>query len=332
MNYRSFSDLDACIARNLSKIPADVDIIAGIPRSGLLPATALALHLNLPLTDLQGVIEGRLFSHGPRLPLDRQVTVNNARRIAVVDDSVGLGQEMQRTRAKIEAAGLRDKVVYVAIYAADDSVGKVDIAFEVCPLPRVFAWNLMHTPMLSRACVDIDGVLCVDPSEEENDDGPRYLHFIETARPLLRPTREIGTLVTCRLEKYRPQTERWLQLHGIKYRELTMWDLPSKAARIASQGHAAYKASAFQAHPEADFFIESSAASAQAIANLTARPVICIESQRDHRAILRQRLSKRISRAVVSRVTSLEWVPRDMRRLLLATRAWVLRLSRFALD
>jgi uncharacterized HAD superfamily protein/hypoxanthine phosphoribosyltransferase len=279
MNYRSFADLEASIAANLWKIPADTELIVGIPRSGLLPATMLALHLNRPLADLDGWLEGRVLSSGYRLQ-EEPIAVDEFSKIVVVDDSVRTGREMRRTRKRIEEAGLSAMVTYVAIYVNEERCREVDIYFEVCPAPRVFAWNLMHRPMLAEACVDIDGVLCVDPTEDQNDDGPNYLNFLETAQPLLLPTWEIGSLVTCRLEKYRPQTEKWLLAHGVKYRELIMWKLESKAERVASGGHAAFKASVYRARPNARFFIESSARQGQEIANLTCRPVICVETQK----------------------------------------------------
>ena len=48
--------------------------------------------------------------------------------------------------------------------------------------------------------MDIDGVLCADPTPEENDDGEKYRHFLLNAPPLFIPKVTIGTLVTSRLE------------------------------------------------------------------------------------------------------------------------------------
>jgi uncharacterized HAD superfamily protein len=248
----------------------------------MLAAVMLALDLNLPLTDIDSLAEGRLLQSGYRLSDDRLRTISSARRIAVVDDSVLTGREMRRARAKIEACGLGQKVVYVAVYGADEAVREVDTYFEICPMPRIFSWNLMHRSLLSNACVDIDGVLCVDPTAEENDDGPQYRRFLETARPLFRPSEEIGTIVTCRLEKYRARTERWLAEHSIRYRELVMWDLPDKQARLASGGHADFKAAVYRARSDSPLFIESSTVQAQRISDLTYKPVLSVESQRVH--------------------------------------------------
>lgn len=321
MNYRSFSDLDTCITRNLWKIPLDVDLIVGVPRSGLLAASAIALHLNLPLADLDGFLENRVLSGGARLSRQNFSGIAAARRILIVDDSVATGAELARTKAKLQASEYKDRVLYLAVYALEESANLVDIHFEVCPGPRVFAWNLMHRHYLKEACVDIDGVLCLDPTDEENDDGVRYRKFLNEARILLKPTYEIGTLVTSRLEKYRPETEAWLKNNSIPYKELVMWDLPDKAARIASGGHADFKAAVFRAKTDSGIFIESSAHQAQRIADLSCKPVICIETQRVHTAGARQVIAQGVSRAP-------KWAYRVARRLFLSAKPLLLKISR----
>jgi uncharacterized HAD superfamily protein len=72
-----------------------------------------------------------------------------------------------------------------------------------------------HGHLLKYCCVDIDGVLCLDPTDCQNDDGAAYEKFLEEAVPMLAPTRPIGALVTSRLEKYRGLTEKWLAKHVI---------------------------------------------------------------------------------------------------------------------
>jgi orotate phosphoribosyltransferase len=89
MHYRSFDDLNNCIIKNLSKIPADIDLIVGIPRSGLLAANILALHLNLPFTDLNGFIGGKIISGGQRLVTSK--AFHKLKNIVVLDDSILTG-------------------------------------------------------------------------------------------------------------------------------------------------------------------------------------------------------------------------------------------------
>ena len=62
INYRSIKDLNDTIKGSLSRVPKDICLIVGIPRSGLLAANLLALHLNLPLADIERLKEGKIIS------------------------------------------------------------------------------------------------------------------------------------------------------------------------------------------------------------------------------------------------------------------------------
>ncbi|MGK7895108.1 MAG: phosphoribosyltransferase [Xenococcus sp. (in: cyanobacteria)] len=246
MNFRSFDELNRCIVANLHKIPNDVDLIVGIPRSGLLVANILALHLNLPVADFEGFLEGRMLSTGRTRRYRNHVSkIANCNRVLLVDDSVNSGKTLAITRQKIETSGISQEILYLAAYVTPDARDKVDIYFDICPWPRMFGWNIMHHAGLNDACLDIDGVLCRDPSSYENDDGEKYLKFLETAEPMFLPKNEVGYLVTCRLEKYRLLTEKWLERNGIKYKQMFMMNLPNKAARLASASHGAFKAGVY---------------------------------------------------------------------------------------
>ena len=52
MHYRSISDMNDAIVRNLHRLPRDIDLVVGVPRSGILAATLLSLTANIPMADL----------------------------------------------------------------------------------------------------------------------------------------------------------------------------------------------------------------------------------------------------------------------------------------
>ena len=306
MNYRSVADLGHDVRRNLHRLPRDLDVVVGIPRSGLLAASLVALALNLPLADLDGFVEGRLLASGKtrrRPALDRGFA--ELRHALLLDDSIHTGGSMAEARARLAALPPGLRVTASAIYAAPDSLGLVDLAFEIVPQPRVFEWNLMHHDVLATACVDIDGVLCVDPTQAENDDGAEYLNFLATARPLYSPTKRIGTLVTSRLEKYRTQTEAWLAAHDVAYDRLVMLDLPDAATRRRLNAHAGFKAGFYRASTS-PLFIESEVGQARRIAGLSGKDVLCVADHQMYRAgalspirgAQRLRQSSRLRRAV----------------------------------
>ncbi|MBI4456234.1 MAG: orotate phosphoribosyltransferase [Acidobacteria bacterium] len=279
MNYRSVADLNKTIVDHLSKIPEDVDLIVGIPRSGLLAANLLALHLNLPLTDLEGFLEGRLLQQGGRLEASRDCSMlQHIKKVLVVDDSVASGRQMLAARERLAKASLPYEIMYGAIYVFPAARSKVDLFLEVVAAPRVFEWNLMRHNFLETGCVDIDGVLCRNPTEEENDDGPRYENFLKGMEPLVVPTTQIGWLVTCRLEKYRELTEQWLATHKIRYKELIMMNFPDKAARLAYGSPGRFKGQVYRS-VGAEIFIESCPDQAREIAQQAGKAVICMSSR-----------------------------------------------------
>jgi len=58
MNYRTVEDLSADTRRFAHDLSRDIDLIAGIPRSGLLAANLLCLHLDVPMVDIDGLCRG----------------------------------------------------------------------------------------------------------------------------------------------------------------------------------------------------------------------------------------------------------------------------------
>jgi orotate phosphoribosyltransferase len=295
MRYRSVADLDADVVNWLPHLPRDLELIVGIPRSGLLVASLLALHLNLPLTDVEGLVEGRVLQPGARYPRDVARLLDEPRNVLVVDDSVLLGRQLESVKQRIGAAGLPHTICYAALYPAPGSEHHVDFLFEIVEMPRCFEWNLMHHPwVLSKTCMDIDGVLCRDPSPAENDDGPEYSRFLTSTDRRYLPTAPVGWLVTARLEKYRGLTEEWLRANGVDYGELIMMDYPDMAARRAANTYASFKAEAY-VRTGALLFVESSSTLAAEIARLSGRSVFCLET----RTMIQPELLSRVRRTTM---------------------------------
>ncbi len=196
MHYRSISDMNSAILRNAHRLPRGLDLVVGVPRSGLLAANLLALMANVRLTDLDGYVEGRVYTTGVTKASGMREARAARRKVLVLDDSILHGGAMATARARVEAAGLDDEVTFAAVYGPHPSHPQADLVFEAVPNPRLFQWNFMHHKLLEQSCVDIDGVLCHDPTQDENDDGPAYLRFMTDARPLYHVTHPIGTLVT----------------------------------------------------------------------------------------------------------------------------------------
>lgn len=274
MYYRNISDLNKVILKRLSILPRDFDLIVGIPRSGMLPANLLALYLNKPYTDLHSFANGHIYKAGAR---GQFFDIKSFKKILVVDDSIASGSALEKCKESLKEVAPDFDISFCAIYVVPGKEKLADYYFEVIPQPRYFQWNILNHTILEKSCFDIDGVLCVDPTEEQNDDGPIYTDFILNAPPLFIPGAKIGTIVTSRLEKYRTETETWLKKNNVKYNDLVMLDLPNKEARQRANSHAEHKAKTYKS-PNYNLFIESSLSQAIEINRLTKKPVLCTEN------------------------------------------------------
>lgn len=275
IEYRSISDMNEAILRNLHKLPRDIDLVVGIPRSGMLPANLIALYLNKPYTDIDSYVEGHIYSSGVR---GRVNSSDRIKKVLVMDDSILFGRTQKETLRKLERVRMEHDPEYLfgVVYASKDGMAKVQFYCEIIDKKRVFQWNLFHhRTIIPHSCFDIDGVLC--PNPEIDDDGPEYIAYISTAPVLYKPSVEIDTIVTTRLEKYRDVTEKWLENNGIKYKRLVMLDLPTKDERIKWGKHGLFKGEVYR-KSDCYLFVESSLHQAREIVQVSHKPVFCTET------------------------------------------------------
>lgn len=275
MSVRSIADMTRLIAANLHRIDRTrFDCIVGIPRSGMIPAAMIATHLQLPLADVRGYAAG--------IVNGRSGTYEAAGwRVLLVDDSANKGAAMARAAALLPRGTEVTRLAIFGPYQREpESI--VDLWFEIVPGPRVFAWNWNKHIRLPRWGFDFDGVLCRDIVKAENDDGPRYRHFLETVEPLFIPQRPIGHIITGRAEKHRCETEGWLRRHGVSFEALHMTPWPTKAERMSAMrfagGRGAWKAAKVR-ELGVEMFIESCPKQAGIIAREASVPVWCTGTQ-----------------------------------------------------
>ena len=282
MNYKSIADLATTLRQNLHRIPRDVEVIVGVPRSGLLLANMISLELNLPLTDVDAFIKGNIYQSGITRRL-KKVHASNARpetwkKVLIVDDSVASGRSLNVIKDQLSTVKMNVKIIYLVAYVLAETKALVDIYFEEIKMPRMFEWNVLHHPLLKYCCVDIDGVLCEDPYDWQNDDGKEYSRFIKNAVSRHKPTHPIGWIVTSRLEKYRNETKEWLDRLNIDYGQLLMLDVPDAVTRRKANKHASFKAEVYKS-TDSILFIESEEHQAVEISSLSGKPVLCMTNQ-----------------------------------------------------
>jgi orotate phosphoribosyltransferase len=281
MNYRSVGDLNDQIVRWVENLPLDIEVVVGIPRSGLLVANLVAMYLNIPMTHVEGLISGKLLQSGARYSGgSRETFLCKPRSVLVVDDSVSYGGQMAQTKAELAQAGLPHRIRYGAVYITPEARdgGHVDHFCEVVPRPRVFEWNVMHhASMLKRACVEIDGVLARIPGRSIDAGKQRSKRLLEDAEPLWRPRFELGWIVTSRPEQYRTLTEEWLARHGVQYAGLLMMPL-GQTGGDGLERCARFKAEAYVS-TGASLLLEYPAELSCRVATLARRPVYCVQTR-----------------------------------------------------
>jgi uncharacterized HAD superfamily protein/hypoxanthine phosphoribosyltransferase len=279
IGFLSLAGLGAKVAECIERVPVGIDMVVGIPRSGMIPAYMIGLFRNLPVLDLPSFLLGRTPEHGLRTLESEPPSALHHKWILLVDDSISTGRAIREAVSKVKASGYAGRITTCAVVAAPQRYKDVDIYFCEIPHPRLFEWNAFHHELVEEACFDLDGILCADPTPTENDDGPRYRDFLQRAQPRFRPTRTIGDIVSARLEKYRDLTKKWLVDNRISYRRLHLIDLPSAEDRIRLKAHCPHKAKVYR-KSGASIFFESDASQAEHIARLASKPVLCTGDMR----------------------------------------------------
>jgi hypothetical protein len=201
-------------------------------------------------------------------------------KILVVDDTVMTGNPLRAIKPLIDSQV--GHAIYAAVYVNPRATQKPDIWAVDLPWPHILEWNVFNSILSPSAAMDFDGILCHDCPHGSDDDGPKYLEFIQNARPLYVPRRcQVPLIVTARIERYRPETEDWLRRHGIAWHRLVMH--PAKTLKERQRDNiAAYKAKHYaawaakhKAAPGPIIFFESEDRQAREIARHAKLMVVC---------------------------------------------------------
>lgn len=207
------------LARLIYARHPNVSGIAGVARSGMMPAVDIALMLGVDLYEAHP--DGcRLITGGVR----RTGTLHGHRRvddgpIVIVDDSTCSGHACKQ----LSHLGHP----FYVVYAANDGKRVVDGYVVPLELPHHFEWNLLHNGIVMDKCnaaFDLDGVFAENCPIECDDDGPRYVDWMRRVQPMQWSIEyEVPCIITARRDVYREQTLDWLSRHGIRVRDLVMY-------------------------------------------------------------------------------------------------------------
>lgn len=165
INYRSISDMRNVLYRKLSIIPSNFDYVVGVPKSGLLPATLIAINKNIELISIEkliGNIKSNCNINSKNWKKHSQYDCNKSYDILLVDDSVNTGEAINNAKALIKRCNSNLNIYTLCVFSTMASLNEVDYALEICEQPRVFEWNIVHNRVLEKTLISAKGLLVVD--------------------------------------------------------------------------------------------------------------------------------------------------------------------------
>jgi len=278
MSWVSYAQLHADVPLFSASLPVDLAAVVGVPRSGVMAASLVALHRHVPLSDAETFARtGGFYTPGLRL---RTTKPPKEGKVLLLDDSAITCRSINAARRQIEQSERcrRFELICGAVYVVPEAASRLDVFGRIVPMPRVFEWNWLASQQLETWMCDVDGVLCHDPPVFD-DDGPGYEAALRDAVPLYLPRRRVRSLITCRLARWRSVTEAWLARYGVVAGELVFHPAPSAEARRKQGRYGLWKGEHYRASG-CTLFVESSATQAPVIAQAAGKPVLCLENKR----------------------------------------------------
>lgn len=273
--FRNYSQFMSDVLQMTARLP-DIRAVAGVPRSGLFPASIISTQLGIPIIPLESLVSGSVSHWRPEMSKPIQ---KKGGSILVVDDTSWSGRSILHTKSSINRSIL-DECVFGAVYAGQDAVSSaaIDLAGFVMPtLRHCFSWNYLRDIYCGRTLSDLDGVFCSDWPGHADDGSDSYRTWLTSVKPITRPAYQLLGIVTGRVRTFEKETVEWLNKNGIIHKNLHILfdDVVSRTGKDVG----ARKAEVYQSYQQAELFVESSKLQADIIFSRTGRPVLCTETQ-----------------------------------------------------
>lgn len=249
----------------LGSLSKDVDLVVGVARSGLLPASIIALNNHLPLLSCD-LKNNRLTESG--YGYRSRDFIINPKHVLVVEDSIMNGHSIKQA-IHITKENFPDaKITDLALYVNPRQSYRPSIIGMFAHPPHFFEWNFFNSVFVPQTAFDFDGIFCYDVTTGNSynsvDERPLYLPRFAT----------VPLIVTGRPYHMRNETETWLKNHNISYKELVMWPA-SEEERKKDKAISAFKADVYSKRPDIKIFVESCPIQAREIYKMSNKLVIC---------------------------------------------------------
>jgi hypoxanthine phosphoribosyltransferase len=280
LNLREVNEDIADLVSVIKKVFHSFDVVVGIPRAGMMIAAQIAEVYGKPLSSTDMLLEGKYWWRNQEFDF----TANHAeykpieiKTALIVDDTAASGNHMKKAYKQLKEMHPQIDFKKIALYATPVSEENLDLYCKSISTVHLMETNFAIygkcTSPYSIA-MDMDGVLCEDCPIEVAKDEEKYAKFLKEAKPYLKFLFRINYIVTARLEKYRKETEEWLEKHEVNYGKLIMMD---GDYRVGTD-HAKWKAGVLKNLPEGTNYYESSTDQAKRIYELTGIQVLATDN------------------------------------------------------
>lgn len=256
----------------LARLPADIDAVVAVARSGLLPGTLAATNLHTPLwTVSRG--EG-LSDPGHGFRMDGHQVLDPA-HVLLIDDTAATGREMPAATALVRGRWPAARITRAVVYCSPQARGQVDLCAYLYSGAHYLEWNWPNAGHGMACAYDFDGILCRDFTDGEVFDEVLYRETMARIEPRFLPRKApVPLIATMRHERHREITQDWLARHGVRCERLAMRNWEFNPARDWNEQAAAWKAARY-GESTCLLFAESDPDQAQRIAELSGRAVLC---------------------------------------------------------
>src|SRR5512137_1553837 len=143
----------------LNSMSSDFDIVVGIPRSGLMTASMIAIEFGKPLSTPDQIIEGKFWITKTNT---KNLRINiDTSKILLVDDSAGTGSTMLQAYNLIKLYKPDIQIRTLATLVSDPA--SPDYLYKRFTRKQpVIVRALMHNAFIPPVAYDMDGVICED--------------------------------------------------------------------------------------------------------------------------------------------------------------------------
>lgn len=241
-------------------LPRDVDCIVGIPRLGIVTATMAASKMGKQLVTPDSFIKKKDIKGE-----DIELKFN---RILLVDDAITRGNTIMKAKADIQYEYPNLEIILASPFVSPELEHIIKYKLMVKKY-MMFESDLADNPSGDMG-VDIDGVLCINPTGMDTISEENLEKFYLTASPLLIPTYKIKVIASSREEKYRAVTEKWLKDNHVMYDNLVLRDKEKTGVEVKVKAIKKYLPFVF---------LESQAEDARHIFKQTGCRVISLENK-----------------------------------------------------